>query len=82
MTRDIDLKNRVVEYHNVDNTATIEDEVIDYLKKHMKVRFYDACFNNRKYVFTGSPNDKHPNSLTINGYRVKVNGDCNSVVIE
>ena len=82
MTVNIDLKNRVVENRNVDNTATIEDDVINYLNKRMKVRFYDACFNNRKYVFTGSPNDKHPNSLTINGYRVKAAGDCNSVVIE
>ena len=82
MTRTIDLKNRVVEYHSVDQTSNIEDEVVEYLDKHLKVRFYDACFNNRKYVFTGTPTDRHPNALTINGYRTKVKGDTVSVVIE
>ena len=81
MKKDIDIKERIVHYHDID-TGIYEDEIIKYLDKKMKVRIYSAYFNNKKYVFTSKPNEQASHSVTISGYRKKSNEDRSSVIIE
>ncbi|MFA5024105.1 MAG: hypothetical protein WC523_04075 [Patescibacteria group bacterium] len=80
MQKSIDIKNRIVDYYDAD-TGQVEDEVVAYLDKKMKVRFHSASFNNSKYVFMGNPKDKAPNSITISSYRDKKPGEKVSIDI-
>jgi hypothetical protein len=80
MNKKLDLKNKIVNFYDVD-TNLVEDEIVSYLDRHMKVRFFGAHFNNNKYVFLGSPKDKHPNSITISNYRIKKPNENVSVEI-
>lgn len=64
----VDLKNRVVDFFNVD-TGQVEKDIVKYLDKQMKVRLHSAVFQNKKYVFTGNSKDYSTNSITISGYR-------------
>lgn len=80
MNKKLDLKNRVVHFYDVD-TGLVEDEIVSYIDRNMKVRFYGATFSNRKYVFTGTPADKFPNSITVSGYRKKQAGERISIQI-
>ena len=80
MSKKLDLKNRIVHFYDVD-TGLVEDEIASYIDRNMKVRFYGAIFSNRKYVFTGSPKDKFPNSITVSGYRKKQVGENISIQI-
>lgn len=79
MTKDIDMKGRVVSFWDID-TGDYEDEIVKYLDKHMKVRFHSAAFNNALYTFKGSPSEQSSNSITVSSYGRK-NGN-NSIVIE
>ena len=80
MQRNVDIKNRVVDYHDV-NTGDYEEEIINYLNKRMKVRFHSAHFTNKNYVFTGKPEHHSSNSITVSGYRRREPGETNTVVI-
>lgn len=80
MRKNIDMKNRIVDMYDVD-TGKNETEIISYLDRKMKVRFHSATFNNSRYVFTGNPNDKAANSITISGYRKKTSGENISIDI-
>ncbi len=80
MNKKLDLKNRTIHYYDVD-TQLIEDEAIGFLDRNMKIKFYSAHFNNRKWVFLGDPNDRTPGALTVNGYRKKQAGENISVSI-
>lgn len=81
MNKKIDMKNRIVDLYDID-TGQYEDEIISYLDRKMKVRFYSAHFNNDKYVFVGKPADKAQNSITVSSYRRKIGNENYSVVIE
>ena len=70
MHKDIDIKNRVVNFYDVD-TGDHEDEIIGYLNKQMKIRFHSATFNNKSYTLTGRVSDQQSNSITISGYKAK-----------
>ena len=80
MNKKLDIKNRIVHYYDVD-TGLVEDEIVSFIDRSMKIRFYGALFNNHKYVFTGSPIDKFPNSITVSGYRKKQLGEKISIQI-
>ena len=80
MQKHIDLKNRIVDMYDV-NTGDCEAEIIGYLDRKMKVRFHSATFNNPNYVFTGNPNDKAANAITVSGYRRKQPGERTSIDI-
>lgn len=80
MNKKIDLKSRIVEIFNVD-TGLHEDEIISYLQRQMKVVFHAANFSNRKYVFTGDPNEHINNAITVTGFRKKKPGERISVDI-
>jgi len=80
MHKNVDIKNRTVEYFSVD-TGSYENEIFNLLKRNMKVIFYSATFNNRKYVFTGSPSGMIANSITVTGFRAKAPGENLSVEI-
>ena len=80
MSKNIDIQNRVVDFYDVD-TGQIESEIVDLLKRNMKVRFHSAKFNNRRYVFTGSPDSRTPNAITVTGFRKKSPGENVSVEI-
>lgn len=80
MYKDVDIKNRIVNMHEVD-TADDEVEIIKFLNKQMKVRFHDVYFSpSCRYTFTGKPADQAPNSITVSGYTTKGNGQA--VLIE
>ncbi len=79
MKKNIDIANRVVEYSNVESTCAIEDEVVGYLKRQMKVVFRDALFNNRKFVFIRGPGDQSSNSIMVSSYRRKNPGEKVSI---
>lgn len=81
MKKNVDLKNRIVDIYDVD-TGKHELEIISYLDRNMKVRFHNASFNNKKYVFLGDPVDYKNNTLTINRYRKKNLNEDSSVIIE
>ena len=81
MKKDIDIKERIVHFHDVD-TGLYENEIIKYLDKQMKIRFHSAFFNNCKYTFTSKPSDQVSNSITVSGYRKRSAGDSSAVVIE
>lgn len=72
MHKNVDIKNRIVNYYNID-TGKYEEEIINYLDKQMKVRFYYASFWHFKYVFIGLPEDQESNStstsITVSSYR-------------
>ncbi len=78
MQKSIDIKNRVVDMHNV-NTGTHENEIVSYLDRGMKVRFHSAHFNNHQYVFIRGPSDQSSNSITVSSYRKKQPGENISV---
>ena len=80
MNKKLDLKNRIVSFYDVD-TGLVEDEIISYMDRSMKVRFFGALFNNHKYVFLGNSKDNVPNSITVSGYRKKQTGENISVQI-
>ena len=77
MKKDIDIKNRLIEYWDID-TGIYEDEIIKYLDKKMRVRFHSASFNNSKYTFISNPSEQSSNSITVSGYKYK---DSNNAVI-
>ena len=79
MKRDINIKERLVEYWNID-TGTHESEIVKYLDKKMKVRFHSALFGNLKYTFVGKPDEQARNSVTVSSYKLKENKS--SIVIE
>lgn len=81
MNKKIDLKNRVVDIFDCDNTGDYEDEIIGYLDKKMKVRFHAARFNNNDYVFLGNSKDHFGGSITVSSYRKKRDGEDISVLI-
>lgn len=81
MKKDIDIKERVVNFHDVD-TGIYEEEIVKYLDKQMKVRFHSAFFNNSKYIFTSKPSEQVSNSITVSGYRKRTVNDNSAVVIE
>ena len=80
MKKVLDLKGRVVNYYSVD-TGLVEDEIVSYLKRGMKVRFHGAKFNNSTYVFLGNASDKASNAITVSSYRKKAAGENVSVRI-
>ena len=78
MQKKIDIKNRVVDYWDV-NTGDSEQEIISYLKRNMKVRLHSAYFNNKHYVFIRGKGDQSSNSITVSSYRKKQPGENISV---
>ena len=68
MHKSVDIKNRIVNYYNID-TGSYEEEIINYLNKQMKVRFHHASFWHFNYVFLGKPEDQESNSITVSSYR-------------
>jgi len=74
MQKQIDIKNRVVNYYSVD-TGRCEEEIIGFLDKQMKVRFHDVYFWHFKYVFLGKPNEQVSNSITVSSYRIRNDDD-------
>jgi hypothetical protein len=78
MQKHIDLKNRVVDFYDID-TRDCEDEIVGYLDRKMKVRFHSAMFNNSQYVFIRGPGDQSQNSITVSSYRRKKAGENISV---
>jgi len=80
MNKKLDLKNGIVNYYDVD-TSLVEDEIVSYINRNMKVRFHGAIFNNHNYVFTGTAADRFPNSITVSGYRKKKAGENVSIQI-
>jgi len=78
MIKKINMKQRVVEYWNVD-TGLEEQSIIGYLDRQMKVRLHSAYFNNNYYVFIRGKNDQSANSITISSYRKKQPGENVSV---
>lgn len=80
MQKNIDIKNRIVEFYDVD-MFDIEDDIVSYLDRKMKVRIYSATIGSNKYVFTGNPKDHAANSITISGYRTKQPGEKTSIDI-
>ena len=79
MKKDINIKERMVEYWDID-TSLHENEIVKYLDKKMKVRFHSVSFNNKKYTFIGNPAEQSSYSITISGYKPKDNNK--SIVIE
>ena len=79
MKKDVNIKKRIVEYWDID-TGIYEDEIVKYLDKKMKVKFYSASFNNSRYTFISNPSEQTPNSITVSGYRRK--SGSSAVVIE
>ena len=80
MRKKINLKERIVCFWEI-NTGEYEKEIVSFLDRQMKVRFYSAYFNNSKYIFIGNPNDGINNSITVSGYRVKAKDENYSVDI-
>lgn len=80
MQKNINIKERIVDMYDVD-TGADESEIVKYLDKQMKVRFHDVCFNNSQYVFTGSPDEQAPNSITVSGYTKRDPSSKEAVVI-
>lgn len=80
MNKKIDFKNNIVNLYDAD-TNLMENEIISYLDRHMKVRFFSAHFDNNRYVFIGNSKDLFPNSITISSYRLKKSGEKTSVEI-
>ena len=78
MNRKINMKDRLVEYFDVD-TASEENNIIAYLDRQMRVCFHSAVFNNKKYVFIRGPKDQSANSITVSSYRKKQPGENISV---
>ena len=78
MQKKIDMKNRVVDYWDVD-TGKEEREIVSYLDRQMKVRLHSAYFNNNHYVFIRSAQDQSSNSITVSSYRKKRPGENVSV---
>lgn len=70
MQKKIDIKNRVVDYFDVD-TGDSEDEIVSYLDRKMKVKFHSARFNNKNYVFIRRKDDQSSNSIMVSDYRKK-----------
>lgn len=81
MKKDIDIKDRIVNMHDVD-TGAHESEVVKYLDKKMKVRFHSVYFNNSRYTFLGKPTEQTSGSITVSSYRRRASGENQSVVIE
>ena len=81
MNKQIDIKNRIVHYYDNVNTGDVEDEVVSYLDKGMRVCFHDATFKNKLYVFTGISTDHQSYAITVNSYRIKTSNDKNSIEI-
>lgn len=79
MRKDVKIKERLVEYWDI-CTGIYENEIVKYLDKKMKVRFHSASFNNLKYTFISSPSEQAPNSITVSGYKNKINNT--SIIIE
>lgn len=79
MRKNIDLKNRVVDLYEVEDSSLYEQEIVGFLDRKMKVRIHGALFNNNKYVFTGSPGDgmSGGSTITVSGYRKKGPGEEN-----
>jgi len=80
MNKTINIKDRVVDMSEVD-TGKDEAEIIKYLDKKMKVRFHDVIFNNSNYVFTGTPDEQVPNSITVSGYEKRDPSSKSAVLI-
>ena len=78
MQKKIDMKNRVVDYWDVD-TGQQEQEIASYLDRQMKVRLHSAYFNNKLYVFIRGKSDQSSNSITVSSYRKKQPGENVSV---
>lgn len=78
MTKKIDIKNRIVDYWDVD-TGQQENEIVSYLDRQMKVRLHSAYFNNKLYVFIRGPKDQSSNSIMVSSYRKKQPGENISV---
>ena len=81
MKKNIDIRNRIVDMYDVD-IAMDAKEIIKYLDKNMKIRFFSVRASYSKYVFTGRPEDAAGGSITINGYRLRTPDDQFGVVIE
>lgn len=81
MKKEIDIKERIVNMHDID-TGAYENEITAYLDKQMKVRFHSAEFNNSRYIFIGTPADQKSNSITVNKYRKRGPEDNFALVIE
>ena len=80
MTKNINIKDRIVDFYDVD-MVDVEDEMVSYLDKKMKVRIHSATIGSNKYVFTGNPKDHASNSITVSGYRAKKPGEKTSIDI-
>ncbi len=78
MQKKINIKGRLVEYWDV-RTNDVENDIVSYLDRSMKVRFHSAHFNNHKYVFIRGPSDQSSNSITVSSYRKKQPGENISV---
>ena len=81
MRKDIDIKNRIVNLHDVD-IGSYENEIVKFLDKQMKVRFHSAIFSNNTYIFIGKPEEQSSHSITVSSYRKRSPGDKISTVIE
>lgn len=80
LNKKINFKDRTVDIFQV-RTDLYEDEIVGFLKRHMKVVFHEAIFSNKKYVFTGSPDDYVMNKITVTGFRKKLPNENISVEI-
>lgn len=78
MRKKIDIKNRVVDYWDVD-TGEEEHEIVSYLDRKMKVRLHSAYFNNKDFVFIRGSGDQSSRSITVSSYRRKKAGENISV---
>lgn len=81
MNKQVDIRNRIVHYYDEVNTGDIEDEVVSYLDKSMRVCFHDVIFGNKRYVFTGTSADHQTHAITVSSYRIKTSTDKNSIEI-
>ena len=81
MKKDIDIKERIVNMHDVD-TGIYESEVIKYLDKKMKVRFHSVSFNNSRYTFLGTPAEQVSRTITVSSYRKRETNEKSAVIIE
>ena len=81
MHKNIDIKNRIVHYYDID-TGKFEEEIINYLNKKMKITFHSAYFGHFKYILFGKPEEQISNSITVSSYKLRQSDDKYGTLVQ